>query len=201
MQLLEKEILARREESIVRRLRDRKGVSQRTLSERTGISRGRLRRLEGEGFEKVTYAEIKRIARVLGVEAARIVGFEDALASTPSVGRAGETTFQFEADSKGYKLAAFFPPHEGVFIGKLFVLPKRQLGGLETPRAGTIFLQMLLGTLRLEIEGEAYEIREGDHLRFRGDLPYTLENPLLRDSVAFLLTLPDKVPFGGADIL
>lgn len=194
MQLLEKEIIACREESIVRRLRDRKGMSQRTLADRTGISRGRLRRLEGEGFENVTYAEIRRIAGALGVDVTRIVAFEEGLANTPYWRRAGETAFQLEAGSAGYKLASFFPPRKDVFIGKLFVLPKRRLGSFDTPRAGTIFLQMLLGMFCLEIQGETYEIREGDHLLFRGDLPYTLENPLLRDSVAFLLTLPSFRP-------
>lgn len=176
--------------SPLRRIREKQGVSQRVLAEKCGISRGRLRRLEGREFDHVTYAELKRISGTLGVEPSEIFFRSERLSYDFYLGKKGEEASQWDAASVGYRIVSLVPARKDLFIGKLFVLPKKHLSAAHTPRAGTIFLEMVLGKFRLELAGESYEIEEGDRLLFHGDVPYTLENPLLRDSEALLFTLP-----------
>ncbi len=171
------------------RIREKQGMSQRVLAEKCGISRGRLRRLEGKEFDHITYAELRRISETLGVETGEIF-FGSGATYDFYLGRKGQSALQWDVPSVGYRVISFVPVQKNLFVGKLFVSAKKRLSSAHTPRAGTIFLQMLLGKFRIQMAGESYEIEEGDHLLFRGSVPYTIENPLLRDSEALLLTLP-----------
>lgn len=176
--------------SLLRKMREKQGVSQRMLAEKCGISRGRLRRLEGKEFDQVTYAELRRISEALGVEPGEIFFGDEALAYDFHLGRKGESSFQWDAESVGYKILSLIPVRKDLFVGKLFVSGKKCLSSMHAPRAGVVFLQMLLGKFRIQVAGESHEIGEGDRLLFRGNVPYRIENPLLRDSEALLLTLP-----------
>lgn len=176
--------------SPLQRIREERGVSQRLLAEKLGISRGRLRRLEGKEFEQVTYRELQRISQALGVGMEEIFLGSAPAASDFHLGRKGQSVFQWDSSSAGYKIISLLPARKDFFVGKLFLSAKKRIPAAHTPRAQTLFLEMVLGKFRLERGSEAYEIEEGDHLLFPGDIPYTIENPLLRDSAAFLLTFP-----------
>ena len=178
----------------LRKLREKQGLSQRTFSEKTGISRGRLRRLEGKRFDLATYGELIRISKALGVDLGEMFQKEEALSDGAYLVRAGQTAFQLDVTGEGYKIVSFLPPRGDLFCGKLFVSAKKGLSSAHAPRAGTIFLQMLLGSLRVTMKGQIHEIQEGDSLVFPGGGPYTIENLLLRDSVALFLTLPAFSP-------
>ena len=161
------------------------------LAEKSEISRGRLRRLEGQELERATYGELKKISSALGLEVGELFQERIFLANEPYLGKAGQKVFQFEGTCFGTKIFSLLPPRPDLFWGKLFVPPQKQLSATEVPRAETIFFQMLLGTFVIDVSGKTYEIHSGDYLIFRpGDSPYTLKNPLPRESVAFLLTLP-----------
>ena len=176
--------------SFLQRLREKRGMSQRTLAEKAGISRGRLRRLEGAGFEEATYAELKRISEVLATRVEEMLQENEGVVNQVSFSRAGETAFQMNALSSGYRMDSFFAARSDFFGGKIFVGAKKVLLPGQLPQAKIIFLQVVLGVIKVEREGEKYELHEGDRIVLSGDLPYRLENPLFRDSVAFLITVP-----------
>lgn len=176
--------------SYLRDLREKRGLSQRMLSERAGISRGRLRRLEGPKFEEATYGELKRISEALGVEMEEIFHGEDALCRGIFIAQSGPAAFQLDARGGAYKIVSFLPPRRDLFSGKLFVFGGRQVPPDQAPHAEKIFLQMLLGSFRILLQGETHEIQVGDSFLFRGVAPYTIENPHSRDSIALLLTIP-----------
>lgn len=181
-------------ESILRVLRENQSVSQRVLSEKTGISRGRLRRLEGREFEDATYQELKLLSLALGTEVRELFQPEENGWNGTSLTRAGHIAFQIDGRSAGYKITSFIPPSQNLFSGKLFVSAGKRLSASHTPRARSVFLQMILGSLRIERPGETYEIAEGDSLLFHGESPYVLENPFLRDAVSLLVTAPAFTP-------
>lgn len=176
--------------SLLRQWREKQGMSQRILAQKCEISRGRLRRLEGKEFDHVTYAELKRISGALGIEPGEIFFGSETSACDFYLGRKGQSAFQWDVPNAGYRIISLLPARKDLFVGKLFVGTKKRLSPSHTPRAGMVFLEMLLGKFRVEVGGENYEVEEGDHLLFRGSVPYTIENPLLRDSEALLITLP-----------
>lgn len=178
----------------LRRLREKLGFSQRDLCRRTGICRGRLRRLEETSFDAVTYGELRRISEALGIELHEMFESRDTLSNGPCLARAGTVAFGLDAEGAGYKITSFFPSSKDFFAGKLFVFSRKRVSPLEMSRAETVFLQTLLGTLHIEVGEAVYEVREGDMLVFRGNLLYAVENPYLRDAVALILTLPSFQP-------
>lgn len=177
--------------SFLQGLREGRGLSQRALAEKSGISRTRLRRLEGPEFHLATYGELLGLSEALGVGISELFQRESASPSTRvHFGKAGEQAFQLNTLRQGCRILSLHPPRPELFTGKLFVLPKRYLPPAILPRVRTVFIQMLLGALKVEVAGEAYSLEPGDHLIFPGLAPYTLENPYLREAVAFLVTTP-----------
>ncbi len=176
--------------SPIARLRQVRSLSQRTLADQSVISRGRLRRLEGAGFKEATYSELLRIAKVLGVKVRQLIEFNESLPNGCHLNPNEKFTFQVNGGAVGYKIVAYVPAPSDLFAGKLFVFPKKALSAAHVPRARTIFLQMSLGSLTVRRNGETYQIPEGGSLLFEGETPYTLENPLVRESVASLVTYP-----------
>lgn len=187
------------EASPIATARRKRGLSQRALAEEAQISRGRLRRLEGGGFEEASFRELKRIATVLGLEAKRLIAERGELGDEIYHIPAGKMSFQFDGSGVGYRITSLVPASSPLFAGKLFVFPKRLLSEVHVPRARIIFLQMSLGSLVFVREGERRLIREGETLLFEGELPYRLENPGVRESVALLVTQPSFVSRGGVE--
>lgn len=169
--------------------REKQRISQRCLAEKAGISRGRLRRLEQEQFETATFGELKRISSALGIDIRDIFAHEGQVEPT-HLGRAGQNAFQLDAGGEGYKISSFLPARPDLFVGKLFLAAEKRMSFVQLQKRSVIFLQVFVGTVRVELEEGCYEIREGDHLLFRGDASYAIQNPLRRESTALVITLP-----------
>lgn len=176
--------------SPIRRIREEQGLSQRLLAERTNISRGRLRRLEGNGFGRATLDELARISKTLGIQVERFLRCEKAFNHGAHFLKAGEASLQIGMPEVNCKIDAFLPSAADLFIGKLYVAPKKIIPAGKVPHAQQIFLLMLLGALRIEAFRQTYEIRVGESIYLRDEASYSIENPLLRDSVALLVTTP-----------
>ena len=177
-------------DSPLQKLREEKGLSQRQLAHSVGISRGRLRRLEGGGFEIATYSELKKICKTLGVNFEEILRSEGNENQKPLLRRTGESSFLLESEESGYRIVSLLPWGEDLFVGKLFLSPKRKLSPDESPHAKKLLLTILVGLFRIEVLGQSYELEAGDSLLFDATSSYTLENPLLRESVSFLTAIP-----------
>lgn len=178
-------------ENPLRAIREEKRLSQRDLAQASGISRGRLRGLENGRFDEATFGELKRMAGVLDVE------LRDFLLATgesgllgPDLAKRGKIAFQMDLPQAGLRIISPHPPRPDLFSGKIIVSPKKRIPIQYLPRTQAVFLQGLLGRLRIKVRQVVYEIEEGDSLVFQGDDLYILENPMLRDSIAHLVTLP-----------
>lgn len=180
----------RADSAVLRILREKHGMSQRTLAEKSGISRGRLRSLESGGFERATFRELRKITEIIGIELREIFQAGDPSFEAPCICKQGRTMFELDAKTLGYKITAFAPPAPDLFTGRLCVFPKKKMSGVHAPHAKKIFIQIILGRLSIDLGKEKYELSEGDTLFFPGDSAYEIENPLLRDSIAFLITTP-----------
>jgi len=171
-------------------LREEKGMSQRELAQASGISRGRLRRLENGRFEEVTLEELKRMAGILSADIRDFLAATGESGILPEIVKAGETTFQYELPQAGCRIASYHAPRPDFFSGKLLVAAQKRIAPQYVPKAPSVLIQVVLGQLRIEIRQAGYEIREGDSIVFPGDTPYTIENPALREALANLITVP-----------
>lgn len=183
--------------SVLKEFRRKQGLSQRELAERSGISRGRLRRLEEETFDRVTQRELRALSEALGVEMGTLTHKEQAFTKGPFLGRAGEIRFELKEVRQGYRFASLTAPRKDFFWGKLFLAGKKSLGPAQAPRAASVLIQTLLGRFLIEVAGERYEIQEGDHLLFAGQAGYTIENLLNRESVGLVLMVPAPAVFAA----
>ena len=182
-------------EDYLQNLREERGISQRRLAHAVGISRGRLRRLEDGEIESITYRELKEICLALGLKPEDFFQPDALDGSQPVLRRAGESAFKIKVSGAGYELLSLLPSSEDLFAGKIFVLPKKKLSPKETPQAKKIYITTLVGLFRIEVAGKAYELHPGDSLLFDGSGPYSLENPTLRESAAFFVTVPGLKDF------
>ena len=178
----------------LREVREEKGFSQRQLAETAGISRGRLRRLEDGGFETASVTELKRICDALGLGLEEFFRKQEGWKENPFLSHAGTASVCLESIKSGYRIVSLLPPCADLFFGKIFVLPRKTVISSENLHVKKILLVGLIGILRVEVEGEIYEVKAGDNLLFDGRAPYRIENPLLRESVAFLITVPGLAP-------
>lgn len=175
-------------------LRRRQAISQRTFAERSSISRGRLRRLEGGQFEQATLEEFKRMAFALGIEPAELLTATDSLHEGSLISKAGETSFQIGEASAGFRIRSFFLPQRDIFAGKMFISSQCTVPSGKTPRCKLTFLQMLLGKLKVITSSQTHELCEGDCLLFLSAMPYSLKNSLRREAIVLLVTVPGISP-------
>lgn len=177
-------------DSLLQRVRIKSGLSQRHLAEKSGISRGRLRKLEGRNFEEITLRELGKISEALGKDLKELIERNRDFPRGASVGRAGEVPFELNVANAGCRIASLTFPRAGFFIGKLFLGGRKVLGGEDAPRATAIFIQVLLGAFKLETGEDLFELKEGDRLLFPGNSSYVIRNPFTRESVGFFITIP-----------
>jgi len=175
--------------SLLRSLRVGRGLSQRKLAEKAGISRGRLYRLEAGGFDTATYEELLRISEALGV------GVEELLRASGSSNGALQNghqrdLFHLEGKRGQFRIVSLIPPRADLFVGKLILSANGELSSSEVPAARTVFLQALMGYLRVVVDGKNHELREGEHLSLSGHASYTILNPSVREQVSLLITSP-----------
>lgn len=176
---------------LLRKFREKKGLSQRKFAELAGLSRGRLQRLENGQFKEATCRELERIAQVLGVEIHDFFPPVHALSGDPVFfWRYDENSLHYEGIDGRYQMIVLAKLHSDLFVARLIVFAGQRISSREIPAARTLFLQSLMETLHVTAGGRDYQVQEGDRLVFSGNTPWHLENPSIRDQVSLLIARP-----------
>ena len=176
---------------MIQLIRKKKGISQRELACKAQISRGRLKRLEKEGFEDISIAELRRISQVLNERLETFFEVSPSESYGPGgVTKSNEFPFVIQAKRLGFKISSYTIPVKDFFIGKIFLAPGKVLEGERFAPCSWIFLQTLLGMLKIELPGKVFEVSEGHHLLFRTGPGLCLKTPRGRESVALLFASP-----------
>lgn len=179
--------LKRRVGENLERLRKQRGLSLERLAAVSGVSRAMLGQIEA-GESAPTIALLWKVARGLDVR------FADLLGDEPS----GDVQFLPHDSSKvlrstdgGFESRALFP-FDTKRRAEFYEL---RMGGGHIEKAdphaeGTyenIVVQQ--GRLRLTVgdSSEPLELRAGDAVYFRADLPHTYENPGSRETIMYLV--------------
>lgn len=178
--------LKRRVGENLSRLRKRRSLSMERLATLSGVSRAMLGQIEA-GESAPTISFLWKVARGLDVRFADLLGEETAgdvvvlHADTSKVLRSGDGAFESRA---------LFPfdKHRRAEFYEL----RLRGGHLERadPHAEGTYENLVVhsGRLRLKVGlDEAVELRAGDSVFFRADVPHTYENPGTRDAVMYLV--------------
>jgi transcriptional regulator with XRE-family HTH domain len=161
----------------VRTLREARGLSLRDLADRSGVSAPMLSQVE-RGDTSPTLSVAGKIAAGLGLSLSQLLRLDEGhhvlLARAKerrSVRRNGHRYEQVTPDLPGERASVTLHAlRAGARTGGAGDTPLHAAGSRET-----VVIQS--GSLALMVDGERYELTDGDAITFDADLPHHFENP------------------------
>jgi transcriptional regulator with XRE-family HTH domain len=159
----------------IKRLREGMQLSLRDLSARSGVSAPMLSQVE-RGETSPTLATAGRIASGLDLTLSQLLRLDEAPAA--AVVRAGERP---SSGSGPHHVSLITPdmPGQRVAVAEHELRPGAEIPSsdrMHEPGSREVCL-VLEGTVRLEVDGEAYDLERGDAVTFDSDLDHRLSNP------------------------
>lgn len=177
--------------SLLRNLREQKGISQRKMAKMLGIARNKLSRAEQKSWRKLSLGEIESLAPVFEMRPDEL--FFCFFASQKELFyRTRETNpfFRFEL-TDGIKVSSWIRQNRSCFIGGMQFPPKATLPKDLTPKGELAFLRIAKGNLLVTLLGKECLLREGECFTLEGPVPYELYNSnAMGEAVAMIVTLP-----------
>ena len=159
----------------VRALRRALGLTLEDVAQASGVSRSMISEVE-RGGRAPTVMMLDRIATALGTSIARLT--RDESPREPLVLRRSEQDVL--ADPAGWERRILSP----VLAGVEFEFMRTTLGArvdagtyLPHPPGSREYLAVERGTLRLTLNGQAWELEAGDSMFYPGDCRHGFENP------------------------
>ncbi|GBG12767.1 XRE family transcriptional regulator [Novimethylophilus kurashikiensis] len=184
----------------VRQLRLEHGLTIAEISERAGISRGMLSKIEN-GITSASLETLEQLANALGVTISRLFRGYDAPQSGAQLVKKGKGLEVVRRGTKSghtYHLLAYDQGPQKSFEPFLITLeePGEEFPAFEHP--GTEFLHMLEGVLEYRVGDETFVMEPGDSLTFRGEIPHKPEK-MHRLPIRFLSIIHYDTPAGAAE--
>jgi len=157
----------------LRELRRRRRATLRTVAERSGLSESFLSQVE-RGRSNASIASLRRIADALGVSVADL--FEPTGPPRPRVVRRDDRpTLTFGVLGRKHLLTPKPLQNLEVFVGELD--PGGSTGAEPYTHGDSEELCVVLsGSVELELDGETYELEEGDSIDYRSSMPHRISN-------------------------
>lgn len=161
----------------IRQLRLEHGLTIAEVSERAGISRGMLSKIEN-GLTSTSLETLEQLVNSLGVTLSRLFRGYNVPSGGAQLVKSGQG---LEVVRRGtrightYHLLAYDQGPQKSFEPFLITLedPGEEFPAFEHP--GTEFLHMLEGVLEYRVGDEAFVMEPGDSLTFRGEIPHRPE--------------------------
>ncbi len=182
--------LASLEESVgsaIRALRLRDGLTIAQVSEKAGVSRGMLSKIE-TGSTMAGMDTLARIARALGVGMSALFSRYDATAATAQHVKSGagmEVVRRGTKSGHTYHLLAYDQGPVKVFEPFLISIEDDSQRYPSFQHPGVEFIYMLEGVIEYRCGQQTYVLEPGDSLSFQGDIPHGPEQ-LTRCPIKFL---------------
>lgn len=180
----------------IRQLRQQHGLTIAEVSQRAGISRGMLSKIEN-GLASTSLDTLEQLANSLGVTLSRL--FRDYNAPTGGAqfvknGQGMEVVRRGTRCGHTYQLLAYDQGPQKIFEPFLIALEEQNEEFPPFEHPGTEFIYMLEGIVEYSVAGESYVLEPGDSLTFRGELPHRPEK-LIQMPIRFLAI----IHYGNAD--
>lgn len=163
----------------IRQLRLENGLTIAEISERAGISRGMLSKIEN-GVTSPSLETLEQLANSLGVTISRLFrGYKlpPNGAQLVKKGQGLEVVRRGTKIGHTYHLLAYDQGPQKSFEPFLITLEEQgeEFPAFEHP--GTEFLHMLEGEMEYRVGDEIFLMQQGDSLTFRGETPHRPEKP------------------------
>ena len=180
----------------IRDLRLQHGLTIAEISQRAGVSRGMLSKIEN-GLTSTSLENLEQIANSLGVTLARLFRDYNAPAGGAQFVKSGqgmEVVRRGTSRGHTYQLLAYDQGPQKNFEPFLVSLEEQNEEFPPFEQMGTEFIYMLEGKLEYSVGAEKYVLEPGDSLTFRGELPHRPER-LVKMPIRFLAIIhydPDQ---------
>lgn len=184
---LVRQSLSRHLGATIRQLRLDHNLTIAEVSERAGISRGMLSKIENS-LAATSLETLEQLANALGVTLAKLFqnyNLPRGAAQLVKKNEGMEVVRRGTRVGHTYQLLAYDQGPHKTFEPFLITLEDslEQFPAFEHP--GTEFIHMLEGTLEYRVGEETFVLSIGDSLTFRGEIPHRPEN-LIKTPIKFL---------------
>ena len=161
----------------IHQLRIQHGLTLAEVSQRAGISRGMLSKIEN-GLSSTSLDTLEQLANALGVTLSRLFQGYNMPSSAVQFVKSGEGMEVVRRGTRSghtYHLLAYDQGPQKLFEPFLISLedPSEEFPSFEHP--GTEFIYMLEGEVEYRVGDEVFLLQPGDSLTFRGEIPHRPE--------------------------
>lgn len=161
----------------IHQLRIQHSLTLAEVSEKAGISRGMLSKIEN-GLSSTSLETLEQLANALGVTLARFFqGYNLPTSSVQYVkkGEGMEVVRRGTRSGLTYQLLAYDQGPQKIFEPFLITLKDPSEESPSFEHAGTEFIHMLEGVMEYRVGDELFKLESGDSLTFRGEIPHRPE--------------------------
>ncbi len=181
-------------------LRIQHGLTLAEVSQRAGISRGMLSKIEN-GLSSTSLDTLEQLANALGVTLSRLFQGYNMPSSAVQFVKSGEGMEVVRRGTRSghtYQLLAYDQGPQKLFESFLISLvdPSEEFPSFEHP--GTEFIYMLEGEVEYRVGDEVFLLQPGDSLTFRGEIPHRPKKHNILP-IRFLAIIHYDMPGGDAD--
>jgi transcriptional regulator with XRE-family HTH domain len=161
----------------IKQLRSHHGLTIADVSERAGISRGMLSKIEN-AQAAASLDTLAQIAKALGVTLSHLFRNYEKPSGGAQLVKSGEGMEVVRRGTRNghtYHLLAYDQGPKKVFEPFLISLEDAREQFTPFEHSGTEFIHMLEGVLEYRVGEELYTLEPGDSLTFRGEIPHKPE--------------------------
>ena len=179
----------------IKSFRQMKDLAAVDVAKKAGLDPRTFAAIESGRIMNPSLAKLRVIAEAFGVSLGDLFLQADAEQEENFYQGDQKGKYALEFQEDGFKAVSYIPMIPDFFIGKVTLSGKSFLNAGNFPFAGRIFIQIMLGKLKLTVIRKEFIIKEGGHLLFNGKLPHTFQNPLLKECSFLLFSVPSFVAF------
>lgn len=184
----------------IRQLRQEHNLTIAEVSERAGISRGMLSKIENN-LAATSLETLEQLANALGVTLSKLFqnyNLPRGAAQLVKNGEGMEVVRRGTRAGHTYQLLAYDQGPHKTFEPFLITIEDKQEEFPPFEHPGTEFIHMLQGKLEYRVGKDTFILNKGDSLTFQGEIPHRPET-LLETPIKFLAIIhydaPDKETF------
>ena len=172
----------------VAKARAERGWSLQQLADRSGLSPAAIHKIEKSGMTP-TITSLMKIAGALGKSVSYFIDESEPLRPVTHI-RAAERQLLYTS-KKGLTLENISGRYGPFFVAgaEAHVEPHADSGPEPMVHPGEELVVLLEGEMRFNVDGEDYELREGDSIHFRTAHPHSWRNPTERPARAIWLAI------------